>query len=456
MSGPSVSRGLRALAVGFVLLGLGGVYLAGFPPAVANPIYAFAAAVLAGLASRRGRAWRAGLAFSFALTLALLVVGDLLLRTELAGRLHDMGADELRERIPAQPELSRYAPLRDVTIEVRGDLDRMRRNPRRPPRAKRIVTDALGYRNSPQALESPLDLVLLGDSFVAGSALSHEQTWAEQLRRDHGVRAYSLAVPSNPWEQLMMLKRHRDRIGLAPGGAVVWAIFPGNDFKGRYRALELPPDRGWLGRAAVRLDEFRDRSPLRILTERVLASWEQERAPIRLGHTAAGEEVLFLQSYLDAVHWSPEVLRERRPRSARVGEVLRAMQQFVEDRGWSLVVLLLPTKFEVYPEMLPDEAPARRPVAFAEWVLEACAEAGVELVDLGPVLRAAKRAPDPDELLFRPDDTHLSPRGAAVVSGRIARWWRQRAPAGAGARDPPPVSGSRSNGPTSPRGTQPP
>lgn len=453
-SSGEASPRLRALAAGCVLPGLAGVYLAGFPPAVANPIYALAAALLLGLASRRGRPWRVGLAVSFAFTLALLVVGDLVMRTELASRLQDMGADELRERIPAQPELSRYVPLQDVTIEVRGDLDRMRRRPRNPPRSQRIVTDALGYRNSPRTLEAPLELVLLGDSFVAGSALDHEHTWAERLRREHGIRAYSLGVPSNPWEQLMLLKHHQDRLGLAPGGAVVWAIFPGNDFDGRYRGLELPPERGWLGRAAVRLDEFRNRSPLRILTDRLLASWERKRAPIRVARSAAGEEVLFLEPYLDAVRWSPEVLRELHPRSARIGDVLREMQQLVDARGWSLVVMLLPTKYEVYPELLPDEAPPRRPPAFAEWVLEGCAGAGIECIELGPELRAAKRSAGSDALLFHPDDTHLGPRGAAVVSRRIARWWRVRAPAEGGATSLPPSSRSASKG-SGPRRAEP-
>jgi hypothetical protein len=60
---------------------------------------------------------------------------------------------------------------------------------------KKVVweTDELGFRNRPNTKDRPIDILLIGDSFIAGTSLDQDQTLSEQLKQLSGKNVYQIA-----------------------------------------------------------------------------------------------------------------------------------------------------------------------------------------------------------------------------------------------------------------------
>ncbi|MGD9497502.1 MAG: hypothetical protein AB7Y46_14470 [Armatimonadota bacterium] len=94
----------------------------------------------------------------------------------------------------------------------------------------------------------------------------------------------------------------------------------------------------------------------------------------------------------------------------------------LQERGVDLLVVVIPTKAEVYPEKLSVHAPGTD----GPWVAPYCRKllselsaAGVHVVDLLPAFMAQRdRGPDP---LYMPQDTHWTNRGVRLAATLIAR-----------------------------------
>ena len=94
----------------------------------------------------------------------------------------------------------------------------------------------------------------------------------------------------------------------------------------------------------------------------------------------------------------------------------------LQARGVDLLLVVIPTKAEVYPEKLSQYAPGTD----GPWVAPYCRKllgeldaAGVETVDLLPAFMAARD--EADEPLYMPQDTHWTNRGVRLAAGLIAQ-----------------------------------
>jgi alginate O-acetyltransferase complex protein AlgJ len=95
-------------------------------------------------------------------------------------------------------------------------------------------------------------------------------------------------------------------------------------------------------------------------------------------------------------------------------------------RGIDFLLVVIPTKAEVYPEKLSTDAPPM-PAVVAPWCAKLVSElqaAGVESVDLLPTFMAQRGAVD-GALLYMPQDTHWTPRGAELAAALIGERVRQ-------------------------------
>ena len=61
------------------------------------------------------------------------------------------------------------------------------------PRLVKYHTDSLGFRND--ADYAGQQVLLVGDSIVAGSGSTQADILSDQLKRDYGIDAYNLAFP---------------------------------------------------------------------------------------------------------------------------------------------------------------------------------------------------------------------------------------------------------------------
>ncbi|HQQ64481.1 MAG TPA: hypothetical protein PLF22_13055 [Pseudomonadales bacterium] len=96
-----------------------------------------------------------------------------------------------------------------------------------PPIPVTLTIDKNGFRN--QVMRDQYDVVVVGDSFVAGSQVSDDQGWTELLRKQSGLSLYNLGVsgtaPNVYLNNFVMLGRQ-----FKPKTVMV-TIFEGNDFR---------------------------------------------------------------------------------------------------------------------------------------------------------------------------------------------------------------------------------
>jgi hypothetical protein len=110
----------------------------------------------------------------------------------------------------------------------------------------------------------------------------------------------------------------------------------------------------------------------------------------------------------------------------RTQDALRAAQTMVTEYGGTLVVLLMPTKEQVYRELSEPLLGADKLALLDgpyQQMLDFCASEDLTCLDLLPVLRdAAANSP----ALYYTTDIHLNPRGNAVLAEFLAAWIHER------------------------------
>ena len=114
-----------------------------------------------------------------------------------------------------------------------------------------------------------------------------------------------------------------------------------------------------------------------------------------------------------------------------VGTITNARDQ-LEELGIELLVVPLPTRLALYPEVLCDVEPGPAFAGLAPGTGRFVArlrDAGVEVLDVLPALAAERGAWDgsDDELVFLRANAHWSPKGMAVAADAIAEAVRERA-----------------------------
>jgi len=110
--------------------------------------------------------------------------------------------------------------------------------------------------------------------------------------------------------------------------------------------------------------------------------------------------------------------------------VIRGYSEALARRGIELVVVPVPTRFQVYPERVPG-VEVTEPFAGIDSVHErfllALSVAGVEVNDILPIFLAARYddSGTTDRRLYHEYDDHWTPRAAVLAAGAIARRLRE-------------------------------
>jgi hypothetical protein len=329
------------------------------------------------------------------------------------------------QRWPPLPLLQRYAAGVSFEGPTYGDLAAVSgRGDWREWHPVRFVTDEHGFRNEPQAHGSaarPLDVIVLGDSFGVAAATTQGETLSGVLARDYGLGVYNLSVSrEGPQQEYANLLLEGARLNTRAGACVLWLVFAGNDLDDHYYAeLEDPrPARPWaLARLAVRLGDFRTRSPVRRLLSGGDARLVVERKFVD------GRRVLFHQTYAERRGRTAEEVA-RHPNFVHLKTTLGAMARLAAERRLKVSVALVPSKEEVYSGV-HDGAPAwsarREPSGFSEVLRRLCEPHGFRFLDLKPTLLEDSRREyeRSGALLWWPDDTHWNGEGQRAAARAI-------------------------------------
>lgn len=299
-----------------------------------------------------------------------------------------------------------YRPHLEGRI-ARGDLDFSFR------------LDSRGFRN-PEPWPQPVRVVLLGDSMAFGYGASDGADWPAKLRQrlpDSGLVNLGL-IGSGTLQQERIYERFA--APLRPSLTLL-ALFAGNDLdddrafsrwleqgaEGSYRRFRGQGDR-WLSGGLLGL------------AQRTHLFWFTSELVKNLTHRARGRT-------LELADGSRLQLVLPRPNAYGDADLDRTMaavvrlQRKVEGAGGRLLVLLMPTKEEVYLPLLGESAPS--PSAA---VAERLAKLGLAALDLGEALRArASRGGPP---LYFAVDGHPNEAGQAIIAEAVESWLRTREP----------------------------
>ena len=277
-----------------------------------------------------------------------------------------------------------------------------------------VAFDENGFRNPPGRTRA--DVVLIGDSFLEAGLVPFEETVPARLEAALAAPVANLACSGyGPQQERIVLERYG--VPRRPK-AVVWFFFEGNDLidVGRYeearRTGGMDPQR----------TRFRARSLAANLARRVGLLFERprredaEEARRRRGVFRRGPEPVSLYF----AYAAQPLTEEDRVHLERTQAILRDADRITREAGARFLLAFAPTKFRVYEGLVDFEPGA----LCAGWrgnelpgLLEAFAgEAGIDWLDLTPVLRAAAER---GELVHFEDDGHWSPRGNAVVAEAV-------------------------------------
>jgi len=426
-----------------------------FPPIV------FYAALALAIAARlfRGVApeWCFGASVSVAACFALLGVVDLVSRPFTRELLYSSDFEQFGDRNPRYPWFAHFPSNLDVRRPYIGNLARRVEDmDLSSSRELRIVTDDWGFRNAavPDKNGEPLDLILLGDSYIMGSSVSQGDRISSILETEFGYRVYNMAVSATaPDAQFLLLRDHLDELPIDTETRILWFLNGANDLQGmrtgRHREESLDEIRAerLLAQLATRARTYRKRSPLRQLFDRFTSEGSDLHTGASRLALPSGDELLVYNMALSTVTRAPEVVGRGRKYELLV-DALEHGIRLARDRGIELACFSVPAKSQAYawglsapPGGKAGDAPryyslnALASQMSPEWedpfvtsVRRSLAPHGVPLYDLlPPVRRAAKTSYELDgTLLWWRDDTHPSPAGqrafATAIEKKLQRW----------------------------------
>jgi lysophospholipase L1-like esterase len=284
------------------------------------------------------------------------------------------------------------------------------------------TTDEHGFRNSWPWPERA-DIVVVGDSMAFGYGVEDDQTWTALLADQLGREIVNLAlVGGAPQQYLRAYERFGQ--GLRPK-IVLFCLFPGNDLgdagrfdrwlqagaEGNYRVWRQGEDHGTVSSGLRRLLEdsylvgFLRSAPARV----------NSRLSGRTMELPGGGRLQLVPAIYDdnAIMAQPD-----HPYFRLIIDAVERTRALAHQGGSAFLVLLVPTKEEVYMPLL-DEPPPLGTAPFADYF----GEHAVPYLDLTPHFQTAAGT---GEQLFFEIDGHPNAAGYRLMADVVLERLRDR------------------------------
>jgi hypothetical protein len=321
----------------------------------------------------------------------------------------------------------------------------------------RLTSDRNGFRNT--SVAEQYDIVAVGDSFVAGSNVSDDQTWPALLAASTGRSVYNLGVGgSGPPTYLANFTRFG--VQLRPKIAL-FMIYEGNDFKEDVVVTNArPPSLG--ERISLHVEEAFDSSPVtlglkrlshdlfeKLGAQRPVPGYRERLGfmPIAVASGAGTHYYSFDPKRLVYLNYSKADFTASREWQATAGMLAQIVQQS-RAKGIQPIFIYAPSTPHVVLPLAWDAVPAgqlRNFVAYRksrlppadefkqqvkanldsqqEVIMDFCAQQRIECLALTDALRSATAAGQQTYFSY---DQHWTPLGNAVAAGAIEAFLRER------------------------------
>jgi SGNH hydrolase-like domain, acetyltransferase AlgX/GDSL-like Lipase/Acylhydrolase len=291
------------------------------------------------------------------------------------------------------------------------------------PRWVRYHIDAAGFRND--ADYAGEKILLVGDSFVAGSGSTQEDLLSDQLQRDYGISAYNLGFPGELHSYVRYVESFFKTHQSGPKALIF--LFEGNDFPLPNPGGAAPAKKNAPGPSSFEIarKEFQQSlkellvyryafSLYHLLNHRLRPEAYPRVTVMTLegsGHLSLG----FLNSYM--------AVTERGYYDAGDDFFLKLAR--IKDHLGG--IFFIPTKFRVYYSMV--EGGPRTPLPNAQWhyVQATASRLGVRCVNLtGPLQEESRRLLPEGKLTYWKDDSHWNRYGMAVAAREVQAFLQNR------------------------------
>lgn len=301
----------------------------------------------------------------------------------------------------------RFYPLMDITkIETRGDLAPP--SSHTIPRKVRWVTDRYGFRKK-DAGEIKPQVVIVGDSNIAGGGLTQEEMLSEALEDQLKVPVYPYApVGFNAFLKDLRFEKDPPRVVIV--SVIERHIFdlPAPKIRKKkggllffYEWMDKIRQMRGVQRAGVVMDRFCKMNMLQYARARIGNKEIREvyRSPSKFG------PMLFLR-------WEETNKEVPKAHLEKVVKTIEAYDRVLRKKGIRFIFLPIPNKENIYHEYLPN---AGRPI-FLEQLIQELKNKGIETVDTQKAFEDEVRKNS--TLLYFPDDTHWNARGVRLAADR--------------------------------------
>lgn len=321
----------------------------------------------------------------------------------------------------------------------------------------RLTSDKNGFRNT--TVDAQYDMLAVGDSFVAGSNVSDDQTWPALLAQESGRTIYNLGVGgSGPPTYLANFSQFGT--ALRPKVAL-FMIYEGNDFKEDVVITGARPPTVF-ERIDEHIERAFDASPVTLglkrlshdLLEKLGAHRPvpdyQERLgfmPIAVTHGDSTHYYSFDPKRLIYLNYGKAEFAESREWLA-TADILKRILALCREQSIRPVFIYAPSTPHVVLPLVQDAIPAQQLRNFAAYrksrlppaeqfkqeimgnldnqqqvVLEFCAQQQVDCLALTDALRRATAAGQQTYFSY---DQHWTPIGNAVAASAIAEFLREK------------------------------
>jgi lysophospholipase L1-like esterase len=288
-------------------------------------------------------------------------------------------------------------------------------------------TDGHGFRN-PWPWPERAEIVAVGDSLTFGYGVEDDQAWSSLLDRSlpHTHVVNLALIGSAPQQYLRVYETFGT--DLKPK-VLLFGLFPGNDVKdagtfdewqaagseGNYDVWRF--FRGRIPRPAQGIKHYLKKSYLVLCLRE---AWRLYRLPGKTRITALDfPDGGRLQLFFYTSWWQSVEASEDHPDFQLILQTVEKARTSTRQQGTELLVLLLPTREEVYLPLLGEESPDDSGPFRA-----AFEERGIPYLDLTPAFR--KRAKAHEQLFFEVDG-HPNVAGNALIAEEVLTHLRENA-----------------------------
>ncbi len=358
-----------------------------------------------------------------------LTLVDMALRLWGGQFIYPRPEDRFMNRWPKFPALSRFDPNVRYKGDVYGDLAGLTgRQAHQERRAVIFDTDQFGFRNFPSDSERPYDLLVVGDSYGVGMNASQDKIWPELMEKQFGRHVYNLSSGGCPWDYLMNIKTEVGRLKIANEPYLIFVIFSGNDLGGLYLSTDLKFE-NYFSRGRIAYETYRTRSPVRLILKRALYLIKSSRRvpdSVVVKDFINGRPMLFLKGFIENTKLTvPEV--ENHPNIPKLKGILHEMASIARNHGIKPVVVLAPSKEDVYSWVPSESSPwsaDMRDSSFSHSIRDMCAAEGIPFGDAKSYFIEESRRlfESSGKILWWYDDTHWNDEGQAL----FARWIQEQ------------------------------